>query len=403
MSKAPSIHLLASGAAAREAADISGNLLRDAGLDVGATRAVKPKGLEAALRQAAGQGDVVVIVGGMGLGAQGATRAALQGILHPTIPGFSDLYRLVSFRDLGADALLNDAMAGYASGALVIALPADVEAVERAIEDVLIPTLPSLLRAAAGTASLEPAPPAALGPHTALEPPEAGEPDSPDDAEGDDDAEDDGEPKPPPPEPRWRLGATRVSTEAAPIEAEPPTDPEGEEIPDRGWKRAVYDLEAEVVRGKNPDTPQNLEDFAPFMDILYQAGERARLELPSGVKLDLYGYPDLQRAGSKVLAVGWGEPLAEVIALHRYPVQAGLCIEEARGLMPARDADLKAVAEAVTGRAPPNTSGELFAVDHDAVYIQRGKWVFKWDGRRERQEGNPKQTLVTLALGWHHR
>lgn len=395
MSPTSPFAILASGPSSRDAAAYARTLLLDAGYEAGAPSVVQPAGVSAAVQQAASGAGAVIVIGGMGVGASGTTRAALQGLLQAPVQGFSDLYRLVSYRDAGADALLHDAAAGYVAGTLVVALPADSDAVERAIEELLLPTLGALLGGAAGTSSL----PAPAAPSDSSAAPADSEISGPEpDATADDD-----EPRLPPPAPRWQLGATRVATEAAPIEAEQPSSAEAEGLPDRGWKRAVYDLQGELVRGKSPDTPQNLEDFAPFMEILHQAGERARLDLPSGVKLDLYGFPDLQRANSKVIAVGWGEPLAEVIALHRYPSQTGLCIEEGRGLMPQRTADIRAIAQAITGRAPPDCSGELFAIEHDAVYIQRGKWVFRWDGRRERQEGNPKQTLVTLALGWHNR
>ena len=75
----------------------------------------------------------------------------------------------------------------------------------------------------------------------------------------------------------------------------------------------------------------------------------------------------------------------------------------ARGLMPTRDSDVAEVAEAVTGRAPADKSGELAAVDHDAVYIQRGNRIYRWDGKRERNEGTIKQMLATLLVLWHQQ
>lgn len=399
MTSPSSLALIAVGDASRAAADAAATLLTEAGYARPRRAVVSADRLQRAVQAAAALDGCVIVVGGLGQGPTDRTRAALTPLFTRPIHGFSDIYRLVSFRDAGASALLHDAIAGYVGPALVVGVPADPASCERAIDEVLLPVLPELLESADSTAAVP------SGARVETSPAEVSSPDAApttDDPAEDEPEADDG-PSLPPPQPRWQLGRPAVATEAAPIEAEPPADPEAGEIPDRGWKRAVYDLEAEVVRGKAADTPQNLENFAPFMEILHQAGERARLVLPSGATYDIYGFPDLQRANSKVLAVGWGEPLAEVIALHRYPVQAGLSIDEARGIMPRRDSPIRDLAVAITGRAPADTSGELFAVDHDAIYIQRGKWVFKWDGRRERQEGNPRQTLVTLALGWHSR
>lgn len=394
MSATPTFTLLAVGAQARAAATTAHELLQAGGGSVSPARVVQPSALAEAVLGSASPGAVVVVIGGMGVGPRHGTHAAVSSILSRPIPGFGELFRLISFRDEGADALLHSGLAGFVGPALVVALPAHESAVERAIDELLLPTLDRLLSAADAGAPVP-------AHHPKSEPADAPARPSSDAPSDDTEAQDDGEPGPPPPNPSWKLGAATVNAEAEPIEATAPSTDEA--LPDRGWKRAVYDLEAEVVRGKNPDTPQSLENFAPLFDILHQAGERARLDLPNGNRFDLYGFPDLQRANSKVIAIGWGEPLAEVIALHRYPTQAGLCIEEKRGLMPQRDTPIADVAVAVTGRAPPDTSGELFAVDRDAIYIQRGRWVYKWDGRRERKEGNPTQTLATLAVSWHNR
>ena len=64
---------------------------------------------------------------------------------------------------------------------------------------------------------------------------------------------------------------------------------------------------------------------------------------------------------------------------------------------------MASLAEQITGREPPDTSGSLFAVDRDAIYIERGSAVYKWDGRRETNDGTPKQVLATLMLHWSNR
>ena len=180
----------------------------------------------------------------------------------------------------------------------------------------------------------------------------------------------------------------------------PEDDDLGLDIPDRGWKRAVHDLNGRVLDRSREDLPINIESLAPVVNVLETSGEQAVLKLKSGARFSLWGWPDLQRPESKVLAVGWGEPLAEVIALHRFPKRHGTVIEERRALVMDQSADVAKVCREVTGAAPPSTDGVLFAVDTDEVWILRGSRVIRWDGRRERDDGSPKQVLATLVLRW---
>ena len=78
--------------------------------------------------------------------------------------------------------------------------------------------------------------------------------------------------------------------------------------PPSGWQRAIFEIQGEVLRDKREDLPMNVEGLAPFLDVLHSAGEQAVLKVPNGRKYSIWGWPDLQRPNSKVLAVGWGEP-----------------------------------------------------------------------------------------------
>ncbi len=127
------------------------------------------------------------------------------------------------------------------------------------------------------------------------------------------------------------------------------------------------------------------------------------MELPDGSRYALFGFPDLRRKTSKVLAVGSGAPYASVLALHRHPVATGVCVDAGGHWVPARAGDLDEVCERVTGDVPPDGTGVLFAVQGDAVWIEREGQVVKWDGRREVREGTSKQALASLALHWSNK
>ena len=163
------------------------------------------------------------------------------------------------------------------------------------------------------------------------------------------------------------------------------------------FRREVYRLGLDGVGD------QELLNGAGVKAFHAAAGEQAVLKLPSGRKYSIWGWPDLRRDGSKVIAVGWGDPLAEVIPLHRYPVKTGTCIEDPWGLLPTQNESVEEICEAIVGQAPKDTSGVLFAIQGDAVWIQRGYTVFRWDGRREINDGMPKQVLASLTLHWSNR
>ena len=205
------------------------------------------------------------------------------------------------------------------------------------------------------------------------------------------------------PELRWQMGKQRVAVEGAPIVAPDPAADEPEEIPDRGWKRAVFDLEGEVVRGEWPALPEAIEQLAPVMNVLHTAGERALLTRENGPDYILFGWPDLRRPNSKVIAIADGKPLGDVIALHRYPTMSGLCVSGHDGMLLARTFDVEEAGLAITGRKPPHWDGYLFAMQGDAIWIERDGQVYRWDGRRETNDGSPKQVLASLILQWSNR
>lgn len=381
------IHLLVS-AGADAGADFITAALTNAGHHVIGRQAVGGgiAAIQQALRGAGADSkcQAVFVLGACGLGAGQGAPEAIRSLTTTDIPGFAQVARLTIYRERGSQAVQHRPAAAVIGTAVAITLPTDSGLLTTLTEELVLPELDSLVAAITG----EPLPAA------------------PDPADEVEDAIveeiDEAEPTLPPPEVRWSLaGGGGISIEAS--ESETAGDDEDAEVPAQGWKRAVYDMEGELLRGKTPDIPDSIESLAPIMNVLHQAGEYSMMKLPNGNKVMLYGFPDLQRTSSKVLMVGWGEPFAEVVALHRYPRQAGLSIDETRGMMPRRNSDIAAVAEAVTGRAPDDTSGELYAVDHDAIFIERNRKVYRWDGKRERQEGNAKQALATLVISWHQR
>ena len=92
--------------------------------------------------------------------------------------------------------------------------------------------------------------------------------------------------------------------------------------------------------------------------------------------------------------------LPEVIALHRHPRKVGTA--SPGGALQLQATSVDELSERLTGRPPPN-GGELVAAEGDAVYLLRDRRVYRWDGRREQEQGTSGQALASLMLRWSQR
>ncbi|MBX3132346.1 MAG: MogA/MoaB family molybdenum cofactor biosynthesis protein [Gemmatimonadaceae bacterium] len=95
------------------------------------------------------RGDLhaIVITGGTGLGSKDRTIEAVTPLFEKEIPGFGELFRLLSYQEqIGTTAILSRAAAGSAKGAVIVSLPGSSKAVELGLSRVLIPELRHLLR-----------------------------------------------------------------------------------------------------------------------------------------------------------------------------------------------------------------------------------------------------------------
>jgi len=90
--------------------------------------------------------DVIILSGGTGLGVRDRTVEAIEPLIEKQLPGFGELFRLVSFQEqVGTAAMLTRAVAGAARGHLIVSLPGSKAAVELALTKLLLPELRHLL------------------------------------------------------------------------------------------------------------------------------------------------------------------------------------------------------------------------------------------------------------------
>ena len=92
--------------------------------------------------------DVIITTGGTGISARDSTYEVVSSLLQKRLDGFGELFRLLSYEQIGSAAMLSRACAGLVAGRIVVSLPGSEAAVRLAMEKLLIPELGHLVREA---------------------------------------------------------------------------------------------------------------------------------------------------------------------------------------------------------------------------------------------------------------
>lgn len=90
--------------------------------------------------------QVVILTGGTGITSRDSTFEAVEALLDKRLPGFGELFRMLSFAEIGAAAMLSRAQMGIHARRIVVSLPGSPNACRLALEKLLIPELGHLLR-----------------------------------------------------------------------------------------------------------------------------------------------------------------------------------------------------------------------------------------------------------------
>jgi molybdenum cofactor biosynthesis protein B len=120
-------------------------LLGSAGQSVAGRRIVKdePDAIRAAFAEAIRdpKARAIVFTGGTGIAPRDVTPDSIEPLLDRVIPGFGELFRMLSYEDIGSAALLSRALAGLKSGKVVFVIPGSRGAVRLAMEKLILPEL----------------------------------------------------------------------------------------------------------------------------------------------------------------------------------------------------------------------------------------------------------------------
>ena len=122
--------------------------LRNAGHTITGRKILKddPEPVAAAVRAATVSADVVITTGGTGLTSRDSTYEALAKLFEKRLDGFGELFRMLSYEQVGAAAMLSRACAGTIRKTMVFALPGSEKAVRLAMEKLILPELGHVVR-----------------------------------------------------------------------------------------------------------------------------------------------------------------------------------------------------------------------------------------------------------------
>ncbi len=129
--------------------DTGGNVIVDlmqaAGHEIAHREIVKddaPRIKEVLEELVAGAGvDAVITTGGTGISARDTTYEVVARILDKKLDGFGEIFRMLSYEEVGAAAILSRAVAGAAGSKFVACLPGSTNAVRLAMERLLVPEI----------------------------------------------------------------------------------------------------------------------------------------------------------------------------------------------------------------------------------------------------------------------
>ncbi len=127
--------------------DVSGRIimdaLKDAGHSVRSYHLVSDETniIRQCVNDLINQVDIIVTTGGTGLAPRDVTIEAVERLIEKEIPGFGELFRLISYEQVGSAAMLTRALGGIVENTILFCLPGSPRAVKLAMEALIVPEL----------------------------------------------------------------------------------------------------------------------------------------------------------------------------------------------------------------------------------------------------------------------
>ncbi|MBW8883789.1 MAG: molybdenum cofactor biosynthesis protein MoaB [Planctomycetia bacterium] len=92
--------------------------------------------------------DVIVMTGGTGITSRDQTYETVNELLDKPLPGYGEIFRMLSYQDIGPAAILSRAVGGLMGRKVLLTMPGSPAAVRLAMEKIIVPQIPHLVREA---------------------------------------------------------------------------------------------------------------------------------------------------------------------------------------------------------------------------------------------------------------
>lgn len=92
--------------------------------------------------------DVILLTGGTGISSRDQTYETVTALLDKPLPGYGELFRQLSYQEIGPAAILSRAVGGLLGRKVLFTMPGSPAAVRLAMEKIITPQIPHLLREA---------------------------------------------------------------------------------------------------------------------------------------------------------------------------------------------------------------------------------------------------------------
>ena len=92
--------------------------------------------------------DAILLTGGTGISPRDQTYETVSALLTKRLPGFGELFRMLSYAEIGSACLLSRSVGGLIGGTVILVMPGSRAAVELAMRKIIVPELPHIVREA---------------------------------------------------------------------------------------------------------------------------------------------------------------------------------------------------------------------------------------------------------------
>lgn len=90
--------------------------------------------------------DAIILNGGTGIAPRDTTYDAIANLLEKTLPGFGEIFRFLSYQEIGSRAIASRAVAGTYKNKLIFSLPGSSNAVSLGMEKLILPEIVHLVK-----------------------------------------------------------------------------------------------------------------------------------------------------------------------------------------------------------------------------------------------------------------